>query len=295
LSIEEQVLSGPREGDAPLQVGSRGSRLLGDPESGRRGVVVSVISTLFVIAIVGALLVNAPGWDSFRYAFFNADIAAATFPKILQAFVRNVLLFLTAEVFVLVIGLLIAIMRNLPGPIFTPVRAFAIIYVDVFRGLPGILVIYVFGLGLPSLGLDWIPDNEFFWGLLALVLIYSAYVSEVYRAGIDSVHPSQEAAARSLGLSHTKSLRYVVVPQAIRRIIPPLLNDFIGLTKDTALVGFIGIIEAFRRSTIEQAAAFNFTPIVLTGVLFLLLTIPLSRFVDWLVARDRKRSMATAR
>ncbi len=256
---------------------------------------MSVFSTLIVVAVLGLLLVNAPGWDQFQYAFFNAEIAAATFPKILQAFGRNVMLFLAAESLVLVLGLLLAIMRSLPGPVFTPVRGFAIIYVDVFRGLPGILVIYVFGLGLPSLGLDWMPDNDFFWGLLALVLIYSAYVSEVYRAGIESVHPSQDAAARSLGLSHTQSLRYVVVPQAVRRIIPPLLNDFIGLTKDTALVAFIGIIEAFRRATIEQAAAFNFTPIVITGLLFLLLTIPLSRFVDWLVARDRKRQMATAR
>jgi polar amino acid transport system permease protein len=256
---------------------------------------VSIVSTLLVLAVVGTIIVNAPGWDAFRYAFFNAEIAAATLPKILQAFGRNVILFLGAEAFVLVLGLLLAIMRSLPGPVFTPLRGFAIVYVDVFRGLPGILVIYVFGLGLPSLGLDWVPDNEFFWGLLALVLIYSAYVSEVYRAGIESVHPSQDAAARSLGLSHAQSLRYVVVPQAVRRIVPPLLNDFIGLTKDTALVGFIGIIEAFRRSTIEQAAAFNFTPVVLTGILFLLLTIPLSRFVDWMVARDRRRQTATAR
>lgn len=256
---------------------------------------MSIVSTLIVLAIVGFVIVNAPGWDQFQQLFFDADVAAATSPKILQAFGRNVLLFLSAEVFVLILGLGLAIMRSLPGPAFTPIRGIAIIYVDVFRGLPGILVIWLFGFGLPALGLDWIPDNEFFWGLLVLVLIYSAYVSEVYRAGIESVHPSQDAAARSLGLSHTQSLRYVVVPQAVRRIIPPLLNDFIGLTKDTALVGFLGIIEAFRRATVEQQAAFNFTPIVVTGVLFLLLTIPLSRFVDWLVARDRKRQLATAR
>jgi polar amino acid transport system permease protein len=151
--------------------------------------------------------------------------------------------------------------------------------------------VYVLGLGLPALGLT---GNEFFWGLLALVLIYSAYVSEVYRAGIESVHPSQDAAARSLGLSRWQSLRYVVVPQAVRRIIPPLLNDFIGLTKDTALVSLIGVVEAFRRSQIEYAAAFNFTPIVVTAMLFLVLTIPMSRFVDWLVERDRRKQLATA-
>ena len=256
---------------------------------------MSIVSTLIVLAILGLVIVNAPGWEQFRYAFFNAEVAAETLPSIVQAFGRNVIIFLAAEVLVLILGLILAIMRSLPGPVFTPIRGIAIVYVDIFRGLPGILVIWLFGFGLPSLGLDWMPDNEFFWGLLVLVLIYSAYVSEVYRSGIESVHPSQDAAARSLGLSHSQSLRYVVVPQAVRRIIPPLLNDFIGLTKDTALVGFLGIIEAFKRSQIEQMAAFNFTPIVVTGVLFLLLTIPLSRFVDWLVERDRRRQLATAR
>jgi polar amino acid transport system permease protein len=279
----------------PVPTGSRSSRLLGDPESGRRGVVLSVVSTLLIIATLGFLIVNTPGWEDFRQQFFNVEIAQVTWPKVLAAFGRNIILFLIAEPLVLVLGLSIAILRNLQGPVFTPVRGFAIIYVDVFRGLPPILVIYVLGLGIPSLGIDWLPKSEFFWGLLALVLIYSAYVSEVYRAGIESVHPSQEAAARSLGLSRWKAMRYVVIPQAVRRIIPPLLNDFIGLTKDTALVSLIGIVEAFRRAQIEQSAAFNFTPIVLTGMLFLMLTIPMARFVDWLIARDRRRLMAGAR
>jgi len=148
---------------------------------------------------------------------------------------------------------------------------------------------------IPGLGIEGVPTDEFFWGVLSLVLLYSAYVSEVYRAGIDSVHPSQEAAARSLGLTRFQALRFVVVPQAVRRVIPPLLNDFIGLQKDTALVGLLGLVEAFRRADIEAAAAFNFTPYVATAILFLLLTIPLSRFVDWLVARDRRRQMAGAR
>jgi polar amino acid transport system permease protein len=253
---------------------------------------VSIVSTVLVVAVVGAIIVNLPTWPRVQEAFLDAEVAARTWPKIFAAFGRNVLLFLTAEALVLVLGLVVAVMRSLKGPVFTPFRGFAIIYVDVFRGLPGILVVYVLGLGLPALGL---PRNEFFWGLLALVLIYSAYVSEVYRAGIESVHPSQDAAARSLGLSQWSSMRYVVIPQAIRRIIPPLLNDFIGLTKDTALVSLIGVIEAFRRAQIEQAAAFNFTPIVITALLFLVLTVPMSRFVDWLVERDRRRQMATAR
>lgn len=252
---------------------------------------MSIISTLLVVSVVGALLVNSPGWGEFQDRFLNPTYALSSWPKILAAFWRNVALFMLAEVFVLILGLVLAVMRSLKGPVFTPVRGFAIVYVDIFRGLPGILVVYVLGLGLPALGL---PREEFFWGLLALVLIYSAYVSEVYRAGIESVHPSQDAAARSLGLSRFQSLRWVVVPQAVRRIVPPLLNDFIGLTKDTALVSLIGVVEAFRRSQIEYAAAFNFTPIVVTAMLFLVLTVPMSRIVDWLVERDRRRQLANA-
>ena len=204
-------------------------------------------------------------------------------------------MFLVAEVFVLIFGLLLALMRSLPGPVFTPIRGLAIVYVDVMRGLPAILVVYILGFGMPGLGIEGMPQDEFFWGTLSLVLLYSAYVSEVYRAGINSVHPSQEAAARSLGLSRFGALRYVVVPQAVRRVIPPLLNDFIGLQKDTALVGLLGLVEAFRRADMEAAPAFNFTPYVVTALLFLALTIPLSRFVDWLVARDQRRQMAGAR
>ncbi len=161
---------------------------------------------------------------------------------------------------VLPFGLLLAVMRSLPGPVLFPLRALATIYVDVFRALPGILVIYVLGFGIPGLGIPGVPTEAFFWAVIALTLIYSAYVSEVYRAGIDSVHPSQEAAARSLGLSRFQALRHVVLPQAVRRVIPPLLNDFIGLQKDTVLVSFIGVVEIFRTAQIKQQANFNFTP-----------------------------------
>jgi polar amino acid transport system permease protein len=159
--------------------------------------------------------------------------------------------------------------------------------------VPTILVILMLGLGMPALGLSWIPTSLTFWGVVALVLVYTAYVSEVYRAGLESVHPSQEAAARSLGLTRLQGLRYVIVPQAVRRVIPPLLNDFIGLQKDTALVALLGVVEAFRQSQIESAAAFNYTPYLATALLFLLLTIPLTRFTDWLVARDRRRQLAS--
>jgi polar amino acid transport system permease protein len=216
--------------------GSRRSRLLGGSDTGSRGVLVSLISSLLFLVLVGFLIVNSPGWDEFQSFFFDPEVFASSWPKILRAFWINIQMFLVAEVFVLIFGLLLALMRSLPGPVFTPIRGLAIVYVDVMRGLPAILVVYILGFGMPGLGIEGMPTDEFFWGTLSLVLLYSAYVSEVYRAGINSVHPSQEAAARSLGLSRFGALRYVVVPQAVRRVIPPLLNDFIGLQKDTALV-----------------------------------------------------------
>jgi polar amino acid transport system permease protein len=164
--------------------------------------------------------------------------------------------------------------------------------VDVFRALPGVLIIYILGFGIPGLNVEGVPTDPFFYAVIALTLIYSAYVSEVYRAGIDSVHPSQSAAARSLGLSQWQALRYVVLPQAIRRVIPPLLNDFIGLQKDTVLVSYIGVVEIFRQSQITEAAHFNYTPYLATALVFLVMTIPLARFTDWLVARDRRRAAA---
>jgi len=207
--------------------------------------------------------------------------------------VKNIELFLAAEFFILIFALVLAVMRSLPGPAFFPFRLMAVAYIDLFRAIPSILVIFLIGFGVPGLGVPGILNDPFFLGLIVLVVVWSAYVAEVYRAGIEAVHPSQEAAARSLGLSRFQGLRYVVLPQAVRRVIPPLLNDFIGLQKDTALVSFIGVIEVFRRSQIAESASFNFTPYVACAVIFLLLTIPLARFVDWLAGRDRKRQLAT--
>lgn len=201
-------------------------------------------------------------------------------------------IFLSAEVFILVFALLIAVLRSLPGPVFFPLRALAVIYVDLFRSVPTILVIYILGFGVPALQLPGVPIDPLFWGIVSLVLVYSAYVAEVYRAGIDSIHPSQAAAARSIGLTHLQALRFVVIPQAVRRVIPPLLNDFIGLTKDTALVGLLGVVEAFRQSQIDVAGSFNYTPYIATAIIFLVLTVPMARFTDWLVARDKRRQQA---
>ena len=203
-------------------------------------------------------------------------------------------IFCIAEVVILFTALGIAVMRGLPGPVFFPLRLFAVVYADFFRGIPTILLVYLLGFGIPALQLSGVPTSELFWGAVALILVYTAYVSEVYRAGIESVHPSQNAAARSLGLTHGQSLRTVVIPQAVRRVVPPLLNDFIGLQKDTALVGVLGVVEAFQQTQIDQAATFNFTPGVVAACLFLLITIPLTRFTDWLTARDRRRRQAGA-
>jgi polar amino acid transport system permease protein len=271
--------------------GSRASRILGGG-SAVRSTAIAMLSTLVFFTLLVALVVTSPGWPEVREQFFDGAIFKEAFPEIAPRLATNIRLFLIAEVFILAFGLFIAVLRSLPGPVFFPVRALAAAYADFFRGIPTILLIYLLGFGAPTLAISGIPRSEFFWGVVALVLVYSAYVSEVYRAGIESIHPSQEAAARSLGLSQASAMRYVVLPQAIRRVIPPLLNDFIGLQKDTALVALIGPVEAFRQSQIEVARTFDYTPYFVTAILFVLLTIPLARLTDWLVARERRRRLA---
>jgi polar amino acid transport system permease protein len=285
---------GDRRADLEVEVVRRG-RLLDGLRSGgdpRRSVAIALASTLIFFAVVVFAITRAPGWPEVRSQFFNWDEFRSTFPEIARAFLLNVKIFCIAEVFILVFALFLAVLRSLPGPVFFPLRALAIVYADLFRGIPTILVIAILGFGAPALGLSWVPKSVIFWGIVSLVLIYSAYVSEVYRAGIDSIHPSQEAAARSLGLTRTQTLRRVILPQAVRRVIPPLLNDFIGLQKDTALVGTLGAVEAFQQSQIDTNATFNFTAYLSAAVLFVAITIPLARFTDWLVARDRRRRQA---
>jgi len=276
--------------------GSRASRIMawGRETEGVRSVFVAMISTVVFLAVVIVVVVNSSGWPLVKQAFFNGKIFAQSFPGIRAAFRVNVEMFLIAEVFILVFALFLAVLRSLTGPVFFPLRALAIVYTDLFRGVPTILVIFILGFGAPSLAIKGVPNSPFFWGVVSLVLVYSAYVAEVYRAGIESVHTSQVAAARSLGLSRWQSLRFVVLPQAVRRVIPPLLNDFIGLQKDTALVASIGVVESFRQAQIDSAATFNFTPYLCTALLFIIITIPLARFTDWLIARDRRRRQAGA-
>ena len=280
-------------GDAKRSAG-RGSRLLGN-----RAVLVSTTSTILFFIAVAIVVALAPGSDIVGERFLNwvhlkrSLFGTATAPSVAEAFLLNVKMFMIAEALILVLALVIALVRGVPGPIFFPFRAVAVVYTDIFRGVPLILVLYMIGFGVPGLGLGYASTrSDITYGIVALVLVYSAYVAEVYRAGIDSVHQSQTAAARSLGLSRWQSMRFVVLPQAVRRVIPPLLNDFIGLQKDTALVSVLGSIEAARAVQIYGAEQFNYSAYVVAALLFVLVTIPLARFTDHLIARDRRRREA---
>jgi polar amino acid transport system permease protein len=275
--------------------GGRWPKVLGGGDATARNVWIGVVSTLVFFGLLALIVVRSPGWPEIKQSFFDASEFKSSFPVILRKFVRNIAIFCIAEVLVLMLALVIAVARSLPGPVFTPIRIMAAAYTDLFRGVPTILVILILGYGMPALDLQGVPDNDYIWAVVALTLVYSAYVAEVYRAGIQSVHPSQVAAARSLGLSRWQSLRHVVLPQAVRRVIPPLLNDFIGLQKDSALVYVLGVVEALNQATIIQSGDFNFTPLVALSVIFIAITIPQARFVDWLIARDqRKRQSSVA-
>jgi polar amino acid transport system permease protein len=267
---------------------ARRSRIL-DFGGARGGVGLAVLSTIVVFVGLGVLITHSPGWSEVKTTFFNWDQYKSSFPEIARAFKLNVKIFLIAEALILPFALLLAVLRSLPGPVFFPLRLIAVAYADFFRGVPTILVIAILGYGAPGLQLSGVPTSVTFWGIVALVLVYTAYVSEVYRAGIESVHPSQEVAARSLGLTRLQGLRHVILPQAVRRVLPPLLNDFIGLQKDTALVGTLGAIDAFNQASIDTNATFNYTPYLAAATLFVAITIPLARFTDWLILRDRRR------
>jgi len=289
----EEHQSLPGGGYTPPPTGDRRSKILAPLRGeGARGVWIAVISTVVFFTALGLAIVNSSGWPAIKEAFFDPEVFRDSLGKIIEKFWRNIFIFMVAEIFVLILALLLAVMRSLTGPVFTPLRILAAVYTDLFRALPTILVILLLGFGAPSLQIEGVPHSDIFWAIVALVLVYSAYVAEVYRAGIQSVHPSQVASARALGLSRRKTLRFVVIPQAVRRVLPPLLNDFIGLQKDSALVAVIGYTEALRQAQIVSAANFDFTPYVALALVYIVITIPEARFVDWLVARDQRRRQA---
>jgi polar amino acid transport system permease protein len=260
-----------------------------------RQVVIALVATVVTLSVVVLVVVSSPGWPRVRETFFSAEHARAAFPTILEGFGINVALFLVAEPIILVLGALIAVVRSTTSPALFPLRALAVGYTDLFRGVPTILVVFLACFGIPALQLRGVT-NSFFWlGLLALVLSYSAYVAEVFRAGIDSVHPSQLASADALGLSHGQAMRFVVLPQAVRRVVPPLLNDFVSLQKDTALVASAGVFEALFAARDYANFNFNYTPYLVTAAFFVALTVPLARFTDYLGRRYARREQAGAR
>jgi len=257
-----------------------------------RSVLLAVLSTLVFASVAWFTVVNTPGWERVQQSFFDPAVLAKAWPRVITGLWLNIRVLFFAALGVLVLSIILAILRTLRGPIFFPVRALVAGYTDLFRGLPLIIVLYLVGFGIPGLRLDIPRFPAEFWGTIALILTYSAYVSEVFRAGIESVHPSQRLAARSLGLSHGQTMRLVILPQAIRKVTPALMNDFVAMQKDVGLISVLGAIDAVRAAQIETATSFNFTPYVLAGLLFVLLALPMIRLTDWYTARMRAREQA---
>ena len=258
----------------------------------RRRTTISAVSSVVVLGTLALVVLTSPGWEVVRATFFDLDYAGEVLPAVFAGLLLNIRLTIFASVAIGTLGLLLALARTSKAPALTPFRLLATGYVDLFRGVPTLLVILLVGFGIPALDLSGITSSVIVLGTTAIVLTYSAYVAEVLRSGILSVHPSQPAAARSLGLTSGQALRYVVLPQGIRRVIPPLLNDFVSLLKDTGLISVLGVIDAIRAAQIESSKSFNYTPYVVAAVLFLLLTIPLTRITDRFVHRAIDRQNA---
>lgn len=276
---------GAEDRPSPLELERRAFRT----RQSTRSVAIALISTLALAAVLWLTVVNTPGFSRVQQTFLDPATFVDAFPAVLQGLWLNIRVLFFAVIGVLVVSLVIATVRTLRGPVFFPLRAIAAGYTDLFRGMPLIIVLYLVGYGVPGLQFTATRIPAEVLGTVALILVYSAYVSEVFRAGIEAVHPSQRLAARSLGLSHGKTLRLVVLPQAIRNVTPALMNDFVAMQKDVGLISVLGAVDAVRAAQIETAASFNFTPYVLAGLLFVLLSLPLIRLTDHLSARLRTR------
>jgi len=262
-------------------------------EQGAAGAVVAAVSTVVVFGLIAWLVVSSENWPALRRQFFSGEDFRDSWPDVLGGFWVNMKLFAIAQVLILAFSLLVAVIRSLRGPAFFPLRLLAVLYIDLFRGIPLYLAIVLLGFGIPRLRLEGVPSDAEFWAVVALVLSYSAYTAEVYRSGIDSVHESQRSAARALGLSQWQALRFAVLPQAVRNVIPALLNGLVSLQKDVALVSVIGIREAVREAELYTSRTYNYTSYVAATVLFLAASIPVARFTDWYTARDRRRRLQT--
>jgi polar amino acid transport system permease protein len=262
-------------------------------QQSRRSILVAAVSSVVVIGGLAAIVLRSSGWPVVQETFFDVSYGLQVLPLIWVGFKLDLLLVVVSTFFIAILSLLIALTRTSRSPALAPFRLLATAYVDIFRGTPLILVIYLIGFGIPALSLDYVSGADVaVLGTAAIVVTYSAYVAEVIRSGILSVHPSQRAAARSLGLSPTRTMRYVILPQALRRVVPPLLNDFVSLLKDVALVSLLGVVEGVRIAEIQTAKTFNYTPYVVVALMFLVITIPLTRLTDRILARSIARQNA---
>lgn len=259
-----------------------------------RGVLIATVTTVVVLVVLVAGIVTSPGWPRVHETFFNGFHARESFDEVASGFWVNVKLFVICQPIILVLALGVALARTARSPWLLPLRLLAVVYTDVVRGIPTLLLVALLAFGMPALELQGMPTGLLFWAGFALVMSYVAYVAEVFRAGIDSIHPSQVNSASALGLSRPQTLRYVVVPQAVRRVVPPLLNDFVSLQKDTALVSSVGILDALYAARNYGAYNFNYTPIVVAACFFVVMTVPLARYCDWLQRRWLERERAGA-
>lgn len=253
--------------------------------------VISVFSVTVVVLIIRQLVVSAEQWPRVRRQFFDFDAIVEVFPDVLGGFGINMAVWAVSLVAIALWALTLAIFRSLRGPWFAPLRVFTVLYIDLLRGLPSLLMVLLFGFGVPALQIPGLPQSSLFWGGVALVLTYSAYAAEVYRSGMEAVHDGQRAAAKALGLSQWQTLRFAIVPQAIRNVIPSLLNLAVALQKDVALLSVIGVRDAVREAQIYTARTFNYSSLIAAAVLFLLATIPMARFTDYVSRKDRERRL----
>lgn len=253
-----------------------------------RSLLISAISTLIIAALIVVVLASSPGWKTTQQTFFNWEYAKSSFPAVLSGMWLNIRMLLVAATGVAVFATLLAAARTLGGPVFFPIRFLAAAYTDIFRGVPFIVVLYIIGFGIPALNPSRRIDVTLL-GTIALVITYTSYVSEVLRAGLESIHPSQRYAARSLGLTHGQTMRHIIVPQAVRKVTPALMNDFISMQKDVGLISVLGATDAIRAAQVQQATTYNFTSYVVAGLLFIVLSFPFIRLSDWYTARLRKR------
>ena len=256
-------------------------------QEGARAGIIAVVSTVVFFGAAVLLVVNSPNWPRVRDQFFNGEDFRESWPDVIDGFWLNLELFLYSMLLIPVVALLVAVMRSLRGPAFFPLRLLAVLFTDIFRGIPLILLILLLGFGVPALDLSGLPNSATFWGIVALTLSYSAYTAEIYRSGIDAVPESQRSSARALGLTQWQSMRFAILPQAIRNVVPALMNTVVSLQKDVALISVLGVRDAVREAQIYTSRTFNYTSYVVATLLFLAISIPLTRFVDWFIARDR--------